>query len=215
MKSYLKPVSRSGCECQPEQLSAIPSSLDPSLVLLLEDLDNRILWLNSAIGKENLDIIRYIQSFNREDMGIPVSERKPIRIMIHTHGGDLEVALSIVDAILTSSTPVITINMGTAASGGFFILLAGSSRYCTQHSSAMVHPGSAKFDGTFDQFRTFTADYERTINDLKEYILSRSTLDGEQLGRLWGSDMYLSPAEQVRYGIVNQIIAAENKSVLL
>lgn len=194
------------------EASALP---DPLMLMFYNNLEERIIWLDSKITADSLGIVRYIQHFNREDQGIPVDERKPIRLMIHTSGGDLDISFSIVDAILTSVTPVHTINMGSAASGGFIILIAGTKRFCTQHSSAMVHPGSAQFSGTFDQFRTFASDYARTVEDMKAYILSHSHLNEENLSRLWGADMYLSSEEQLQCGVVDEIISQNNRAVLL
>lgn len=212
--NYRNKLRTSGEEAVLEETSS-PMLPDPNILMFYENLENRILWLDTNITKDSLEIVRHIHSFNRADHGVPVNERKPIRLMIHTDGGDLDVAFSIADAIRASSTPVYTINTGTAASGGFLVLISGHRRFCMPHSSAMIHPGSAKFSGTFGQFQHFASDYARAINEMSDFVRSRTSLDQETLDKLWNSDLYLSASEQLGTSTVDEIISEENRSVLL
>lgn len=55
---------------------------DPSLVNFYTDLDHRTYWLSDEINNYTFDLVQYIIRWNREDKGIPVEQRKPIRIII-------------------------------------------------------------------------------------------------------------------------------------
>ena len=75
--------------------------------------DREILW-NDLIDDGMIDIPMYIFKWNKEDKGLPVEERKPIKIFINSDGGTANVTLYTANVIALSKTPVITIGMGRA-----------------------------------------------------------------------------------------------------
>ena len=90
--------------------------------------DREILW-NDLIDDGMIDIPMYILKWNKEDKGLPVEERKPIKIFINSDGGTANVTLYTANVIALSKTPVITIGMGRAYSSGGLLLMAGHKRY--------------------------------------------------------------------------------------
>ena len=94
---------------------------------------NRELFISNTITEETaVHIVTMINNYNTRDElnQVKEEERLPIKIYINTDGGDLYAALSIVDAIKLSKTPIFTIVIGTAFSGGFFISMVGHKRFC-------------------------------------------------------------------------------------
>ena len=85
---------------------------------MLEDLKERRLYLYREIeplGYEETSneyastathIVQSILDFNREDMNVPISDRKPIRLFINSPGGDVTDGMPIIAAIELSKTPV-------------------------------------------------------------------------------------------------------------
>ena len=71
----------------------IPESIEdlqlpaPELITFYKNLEHRTLWLDSEVDDFYLEYGRYIIEFNREDKGIPVEERQPIKLMIMSPGG--------------------------------------------------------------------------------------------------------------------------------
>ena len=77
---------------QLDLLSLLPNTAnlqlaDPTLVNFYTDLEHRTYWLNDEISNYTFDLVQYIIRWNREDAGIPVEDRKPIRIIIDCAGG--------------------------------------------------------------------------------------------------------------------------------
>ena len=105
---------------------ALPS---PELITFYKNLDNRVLWLDSEVDDSFIQFARYIIEWNRADFGIPVEQRKPIKLMIMSYGGDLSINNMLVNLIQISKTPVWGIVTGTAYSGGFFTLIACHKRF--------------------------------------------------------------------------------------
>ena len=98
------------------------------------DLDNalnRHLHIGEIDALVGDSVDSYIRFFNKQDDedNIPIEERKPIKIFIDSPGGDLVATFTMINAIKLSKTPVYTINIGAAYSGGFFIFLAGHKRF--------------------------------------------------------------------------------------
>ena len=85
---------------------------DDSLLNFYEGIEQRIFWINDEINVYSLNLIHYILKWNKEDEGIAPAERKPIRLLFFSPGGDLDVNYSIIDIIRLSKTPIIGINLG-------------------------------------------------------------------------------------------------------
>lgn len=189
---------------------------DPSLLMIYKNLENRTIWIDNDIDKTTLDVARYIQQYNMEDdaAGLPPKSRKPILILIHSDGGDAYVAFTIVDIMLSSVTPIHTVNIGSAMSAGVLLLLGGSRRFCTKHSRAMIHTGSAMLGGTYEQVESGSDDYKRMIKEMEIYILSRTGMDRRIFSRKKSKDWYLNSNDQLKYGLIDTIIGAEKSGVL-
>lgn len=59
----------------------------PELVTYYRNLSNRTIWIDFEIDESCLEIERLILQWNKEDEGIPVEERKPIKLLIFSPGG--------------------------------------------------------------------------------------------------------------------------------
>lgn len=96
-----------------------------------DDLENRRLFINDIIDSDVIDTIVYhILRYNREDKDIPVENRKPILLYVNTNGGSVPDGYALIDAVMTSKTPVYTINQGYCYSMGFLIFYFGQETFC-------------------------------------------------------------------------------------
>ena len=123
-----------------------------------------------------------------------------------TPGGLLSETMSLASTIIMSKTPVITINIAEAYSGGCLLLLAGHKRYTFQYAKAMVHTGSGGVSGTYEQTEQAQKIYKKQVDEMGSYILERSGMDEKIYKRNKSKDWYMDANEQIQYGIVNGII---------
>lgn len=179
---------------------------DPGLLAYYQNKEKRSFWIDFDIDTGLLEITKEIIEINRLDADIPIEERKPIKIMIFSSGGDLYAAINLLNVMLISATPIHTYNMGMAMSAGLLILLAGSKRYCLGGSKAMIHSGSAGIMGTAEQVEDTSKDYKKTIEYMQDYILSRANIDKKEFGRKKARDWYLDVPEQLKYGICHETL---------
>lgn len=151
------------------------------------------------------NLIRFFNYQDRE-LNIPIELRRPIKIYIDSMGGDLSAAFTIIDAIQLSDTPVWTINIGAAYSGGFLIFIAGHKRYCYPHSSFLLHEGSAGTSGTAIQFENFSAHYKRQLKQLKALVLSKTAITEEKYNEICKDDFWLLAEDAVELNIADEIL---------
>ena len=115
------------------------------------------------VGEAVEAFIRFYNQVDEED-NIPVEERMPIKIFIDSDGGDLSATLTMIDAIKMSKTPVWTINLGCAYSGGFFTFICGHKRLAYPHSTFLYHEGSTMNGGDAGKFRNFAEFYDKRLS---------------------------------------------------
>lgn len=178
----------------------------------VSDLYTTVIKRQCFIGEITEDVgdvlQSYIQFFNYVDNeeNIPIEERIPIHVYIDSPGGSLTGTLTIVDAISMSKTPVYTINMGTAYSGGFFSFIAGHKRFAYPHSSFMFHEGSTGTSADAGKFRNFSDFYEKQLDQLKEITLKNCpVITDEVYEQHKRDDWWMTAEEAIKYSVCDKI----------
>ena len=175
------------------------------------DRESRRLYLNSDIDESIIDSFVYmIMKYNREDMGIPIEERKPIILYINSSGGSVTDGFGLIDIIIASKTPVYTVNQGICYSMGFLIFLAGQNRYTMKNSTFLCHDGSSFAFGSMskikDRLEFETGQMEKHIMD---YIVSRTTISEKLYKKNYKTEWYMYPEEAKGYEIVTHIVGSD------
>lgn len=147
-----------------------------------------------------------IRFWNKVDENIPVEERQPIKLYIHSPGGYLTSAFAIIDTVKLSKTPVHTIAIGDVYSGGFFIFLAGDKKYTYPHASFLYHEGATANGGDANKFRNFAKFYEVQLEQLRQIVLKNSSITEEEYEKHIKDDWWLTAEEAVKYGIADEIL---------
>lgn len=181
---------------------------DPTLLQFYKNYENRILWIDDEISEYTLEYAKMIMQWNLEDKqnDVAIEDRKPIKIVFFSPGGDLEVNNCLVDAISLSKTKVIGVNAGVAASSGCFIYLACHERYTFPTAEFLIHQGAGTFSGTYDIVVAAIMNYQRQIDELGKFVLSRTNIPEDIFYENFATDWYLSAKEAVEYGVAQKII---------
>lgn len=182
--------------------------------LFTSNLKDRVIWIDlqisidsNEIGPTILDIERQILAWNKEDKGIDVKDRKPIKLMIYCFGGDLDATLSLISVINISKTPVYTYNMGVAFSGGFMILVNGHKRFTLANATGLFHEGSAHIQGNAEDVRSAQSNYERQLESIKENIVNKTKIKMATLKKYKDKQWYIPANELLELGIVDEIVS--------
>lgn len=174
------------------------------------DIRNRQIFLgdieDDSIAVAINNMIRF---FNDVDEDLPIEKRKPILIYIDSGGGSLTATLTIADTILLSKTPVYTINMGCAYSGGLLVFVCGHKRYTYPSASFLFHEGSTSI-GDIDagKFRNYAGFYDTLILRIKEILLTHSNMTEEFYKEKYRDDYWFFAKEAVEKGFADEIITS-------
>lgn len=176
------------------------------------DEADRIFWVDDEINDNLLDLVKMIIRCNREDKGLAVEARKPIKILIDSPGGDVCTLWTAIKAIEISKTPVYTINYCTAFSAAADLLASGHKRYALPGTSAMVHSGSCVFGGTVEQAENMKKHFDKLGKKITDYFLIHTKVDPKVFKKKAPSDWYMDECEMLENGLIDGIV--ENFDVL-
>lgn len=172
------------------------------------DISNRQLFLGDidndgiAVALEAL-----IRLYNYLDKDIPIEDRQPILLYIDSNGGSLTGALTMADAILMSKTPVYTINIGCAYSGGLLVFVTGHKRYCYPSASFLFHEGATSL-GDIDagKFRNFAGFYDQLILKMKQIFLNCTNMTEEFYQEKYRDDYWFFAEEAIEKGFADEVL---------
>lgn len=103
------------------------------------NLKNREIRLNTItpLIADNIDTLIRFWNIEDEELKKSFAEREPIKIYINSLGGSLDAAITIIDAIQMSRTPIYTFNTETVQKESFLIYLSGHKRLAYVNSNFM------------------------------------------------------------------------------
>ena len=193
---------------------AIPQSLEnlqlpsPELLTYYKNIDNRVIWLDSTVDDMWLEYEKQIIEWNREDKDVPIEERKPIKLMFFSYGGQIDINYSFIDLIQKSKTPIWGINMGQACSAACFIFIACHKRFAMPRSSYLIHQGGVDggFSGTYEQVCAAIMEYQRQMDELGAYLIQFTDITQEMLDERFATEWYLTAGEAVKFGVADKIV---------
>ena len=176
-------------------------------VMEISEADNRTIIIEGIDETSGTVADQLIRFWNKVDElnKTPIEERKPIKIYINSPGGSLVSTLTIIDAIKLSKTPVWTINIGMAYSGGFFIFINGHKRITYPNSSFLYHEGSTGVDGDASKFQDYADFYKRQRVVLKKIVLENTKITPEQYKDHIKDDWWLLSDEALELGVCDEI----------
>lgn len=182
-----------------------------------EQLQNREIIINGVIdGRVIEKVVIQIQNINAADdqqerefekAELSGFKREPITVFIASPGGDVSYSFAVVSAIEASKTPVTTVVLGEAMSGGFLILLAGHARYMQRHATIMAHELSSGKGGKATEVREYGEYLTKLQTRINTYITENSYITKAQLDEchLRKQDWYMDLVEAIELGVVDGI----------
>lgn len=181
---------------------------DPAMVSYYAYLKDRKLFLEEDVGFPIMGMVKMIMRWNQEDKDVPAEQRKPITIYIMSDGGYMSYMWTMIDTMLASQTPIITVNLGVAASAASLIYLAGSRRLMMPSANVIIHEGSTEIAGDANKVMDATRSYNKELARMKDYILSRSSIPPRVLNKKAKDDWYIDAKTCLEYGVCHHIVTS-------
>ena len=166
-------------------------------------LKDRVIFLGSAIDTDVANVvIAQLLFLDSEDPG------KDIMLYINSPGGVVSAGLAIYDTMQFLHCDVATYCMGQAASMGSFLLAAGSKgkRYALPHARVMIHQPLAGFSGQATDLDIHARELLHTRDTLNGLFARHTGQPLERIQRDTERDNFMSPAQAVEYGIVDEVL---------
>lgn len=177
----------------------------------IEEVEGRRLYINFGIDEEVIEsIVWHILRYNRQDRGKPIEDRVPIKLYINSPGGNVVDGYGLIDAIITSKTPVWTINQAMCASMGFLIFIAGQRRYAMPHAEFLMHDGStAGWDSTAKMKDRMDFELNEVEAMTREYIIEHTKITEEMYKEKYRVEWYFLPKKAKEVGVVDYIVGED------
>ena len=135
---------------------------------------------------------------------------KDIHLYINSPGGSVTAGLSIYDTMQFIKPDVSTMCIGQAASMGALLLTGGAQgkRYCLPNSRMMIHQPLGGYQGQATDIEIHTQEI-LTIREKLNTIMSHHTGQNmETIGKDTDRDNFMSSAQAVEYGLIDQVMAS-------
>ena len=133
---------------------------------------------------------------------------KDINLYINSPGGSVSAGLAIYDTMQYIKPDVSTMCVGQAASMGAVLLAAGTKgkRYCLPHSRVMIHQPLGGFQGQATDIDIHAREILKVREQLNQVLAAHSGQEIETIAQDTERDNFMSPAEALEYGLVDQIL---------
>lgn len=177
--------------------------LAPSDILITD----RKVFFTSDVNNHSVDeLIEALMALDSES-------DKEITLYINSLGGEVSSGLAVYDYITTMRSPVRTVVIGTAASMGAILFLAGKERAVMEHSLIMLHDPSY---GTGDIGGKKPHEIQKQVDKLMEtreelatIIASVSGQPIEKIYEICKEDTYFNARESIEFGLATKMITKE------
>ena len=74
-------------------------------------------------------------------------------------------------------------------------------------SQVLIHSGSAQgISGNYEDIQESTKSYKKMVEEMREFIVSKTKIDKALLKKNQSRDWYLQTSEQIDLGVVDEII---------
>ena len=182
----------------------------------LEDIPKYMKMSNREIQLDNLtpqiadSIDACIRFWNLADdeLGVSLSEREPIKIYINSIGGSLDAAMTIMNSIQISRTPVYTFNIGSVHRESFLAYVAGHKRYCYNNATFMYtdtifqKPVEEENESTF-----YSKNMLLTLiqSNIKAFLIEKLSITEAQYDKHSKNEWWFSSDDAFKLHICNEI----------
>ena len=133
---------------------------------------------------------------------------KDIHFYINSPGGSVTAGMAIYDTMQFIKPNISTLCIGQAASMGSFLLAAGEKgkRFCLPNSRVMIHQPMGGFRGQASDVEIHAREILYLKQRLNQMLAHHTGQSVETIERDTDRDNFLSAADAVKYGLVDQVL---------
>ena len=168
--------------------------------------DHGIMVLMDEINHETVKpVIEWILHENH----VRKKKHKELLLMICSEGGNIAEAFALIDVMRSSKIPVKTVGLGSIASCGLLIFMAGAAgrRILTPNTSILSHQFSWESEGKSHELFATIKEFELTQKRMVTLYKDATGLEDDVIRKvlLPPQDVWLSAEEALQYHIFDAI----------
>ncbi|MDP2079236.1 MAG: ATP-dependent Clp endopeptidase proteolytic subunit ClpP [Sulfuricurvum sp.] len=139
--------------------------------------------------------------------------QKDIYFYINSPGGVITAGMAIYDTMNYIRPDICTICIGQAASMGAFLLSSGAKgkRYALPHARIMIHQPLGGAQGQATDIEIQAKEILRMKAELNEILAKNCGQSVKKLEKDTDRDNFMSAAEGVEYGIIDEVLLQKDK----
>ena len=171
-------------------------------------LKDRIIMLSGEVNDQVASsIVAQLLFLEAED------PQKDIYFYINSPGGVITSGMAIYDTMNYIRPDVCTICIGQAASMGAFLLSSGAKgkRYALPHARIMIHQPLGGAQGQATDIEIQAKEILRMKAELNEILAKNCGQTVKKLEKDTDRDNFMSAAEGVEYGIIDEVLLQKEK----
>ena len=209
MTYFQKPQSNSADYQEPQNIGLIPMVVETSgrgeraYDIYSRLLKERVVFLVGEVNDHSANLIvaqmLFLESENPD---------KDINFYINSPGGSVTAGMAIYDTMQFIKPNISTLCIGQAASMGSFLLAAGEKgmRFCLPYSRVMIHQPMGGFRGQASDVEIHAREILYLKQRLNQMLAQHTGQTVETIERDTDRDNFLSAADAVKYGLVDQVL---------
>ena len=167
-------------------------------------LKDRIVFLGGTVTDDVANLITAQLLFLESE-----DPEREINMYINSPGGSVTAGLAIYDTMQFVKPPVSTLCVGQAASMGSLLLAAGAKgrRYALPHSRILIHQVSGGFEGQASDIEIHAREALRLREILNDIVAHHTGQNAKKVEKDTDRDNFMSAAQAVEYGLIDEVIA--------
>ncbi len=172
-------------------------------------LKDRIVFLKGPVTDELSNVIIAQMLFLEAE-----NPSQEINLYINTQGGVVTGGLAIYDTMQYVKPEVKTICVGQASSMGALLLAAGESgkRYALPNSRVLIHQPLGGAQGQATDVEIHANELVKVKERVNKILADHTGQPLDKISEDTERDFFMDPEEAADYGIIDEVIAARDKS---
>jgi ATP-dependent Clp protease protease subunit len=155
------------------------------------------------------DVVRPVVEWILHENHVRKKKYKELLLMICSDGGNISEAFALIDVMRSSKIAIKTVGLGSIASCGLMIFLAGSPgrRVLTPNTSILSHQFSWSNQGKAHELFATVKEFQLTEHRMIDHYRTTTGLDDDVIKKvlLPPQDVYLSAEEALEYHICDHV----------
>jgi ATP-dependent Clp protease protease subunit len=169
-------------------------------------LKSREIFLTEEVNAATMDdLIKQVIYLERED------DSKEITFYINSPGGSVSSGLALYDVLMHAKCPIRTVCIGTAASMGAILFLAGDKREIMEHGKIMIHDpsfGKMEVGGMKPhEIQQHVDSLNETRESIARIISKRTGKTMKEVYKVTANDTYYNAEAALKFGLATNIIS--------